>query len=448
MFVLTVPETFELLPEREEGDIEHSQLISAEEHSSTTGPRRETDYIDGLRGIAAFIVYTSHFSLPYQPHLEYGFGNRDNHSFLQLPIVRLIHSGPIMVALFFVVSGFVLSLKPWEHNKRGEAALTLRTLSSSTFRRLFRLFFPTVISTFLVMLSVRLRLYDIHYESFALDYVLARPRRLISIWDQFYDWAMFILFDLTNPWHWGPSPKSVDEILSWFRYGDHLWTIPVEFQCSMVLFLAIIGLLRLRQTFRLIALSTFFCYCLWWSRWDVALFLAGSGLAEVHQARSKSTISYINKIVSCIIFALGLYIASIPTKAAQDTPGYVQIMKLDPRVRTWHTLAAVLILWSLEGLLLVKTVLTTPLAQYLGEISFSLYIVHEPCLQLFGWAAVPAVWDIIGKEKPWKYQMGFLLAYLITTPVLLWVADTYWRIVDKNCVQVARWLEAKLTGWP
>ena len=69
-----------------------------------------TAYLDGLRGVASFVVLIHHFSKDPFPWLPWGWGSERSHvpqyHFLQLPVVRIIHSGGSMVAVFFVVSGF------------------------------------------------------------------------------------------------------------------------------------------------------------------------------------------------------------------------------------------------------------------------------------------------------------------------------------------------------
>ncbi|KAM3072208.1 hypothetical protein ACMFMF_007602 [Clarireedia jacksonii] len=107
-------------------------------------------YLDGLRGIAAFIVYVDHFSAPHFKGMLDSYGSTPNdNSILQLPIIRLLYNGGPMVCLFFVISGTVLSLKPLTLQNAQHWMHVYQTLSSSVFRRLIRLYLPTTIVTFL-----------------------------------------------------------------------------------------------------------------------------------------------------------------------------------------------------------------------------------------------------------------------------------------------------------
>jgi hypothetical protein len=70
-------------------------------------------YLDGLRGVAALIVFIDHFTIHCFENMKFGYGSspENNHS-IQLPILKLVYSGRASVGVFFVVIGFVLSYKP------------------------------------------------------------------------------------------------------------------------------------------------------------------------------------------------------------------------------------------------------------------------------------------------------------------------------------------------
>lgn len=73
--------------------------------TARTKPLHDTAYLDGLRGVAAFIVYLHHTQLMYNFDLLYGYGSVAGAThFLQLPFVRLINAGQGSVSLFFVIS--------------------------------------------------------------------------------------------------------------------------------------------------------------------------------------------------------------------------------------------------------------------------------------------------------------------------------------------------------
>ena len=93
----------------------HRRPQNDHDKANTLAP---TAFLDGMRGLAAFVVFICHLTYgtfditrawgaPPDPETQSPAVYRD---FLRLPIVRLLYSGPPMVAIFFVVSGYALKL--------------------------------------------------------------------------------------------------------------------------------------------------------------------------------------------------------------------------------------------------------------------------------------------------------------------------------------------------
>lgn len=118
--------------------------------------------LDGLRGVACFLVFNYHFLWPWTPLIMLGCGARPPKSpepftdWTQLPIVCLLHRGRPMVAIFFAISGYVLCrhIQTAIHQRRLDEAY--RKLGSAVFRRLFRLYLPCTVSMFAVAVLAQL----------------------------------------------------------------------------------------------------------------------------------------------------------------------------------------------------------------------------------------------------------------------------------------------------
>ncbi|RDW87932.1 hypothetical protein BP5796_03626 [Coleophoma crateriformis] len=411
----------------------------------------QTSYLDGLRGVVSFIVFIRHYSLPWQESMNEGFGRGTNRSFFQLPIVRVIYSGPT-AAIFFVVSGYVCSYKPIKLIRSKSPGALLYTVSSTIFRRGIRLFLPPMVSTLVVMLCVQLHLYSFDYDTMP-GVVSYPPTHSSTLWLQMQDWVGFLVHDLTYIWTWGVRS---------FDYDIHLYTIPIQFRTTMILFVTIIGLARIRTSARFSILAALFSYCMFVGRWEVALYFSGMFLAEYNIARLESlssddprgkgpfsvmkTNSTVSKVFWNCCFLCGVYLGSFPRVlgTAESTPGFIWLSHLTPNPRYWQTYAAILIVWSLDNAKFLQPMFISSYAQYLGKISFSLYLVHGPILHVFGYAIVPAMLNITGDDTTFHYQSGLLLGLLALSPIVLLVADIFNTLIDAPCARLANWVELKL----
>ena len=114
-----------------------------------------TAYLDGLRGLAALMVYWMHHQVwarmgqPDGEALENGFGYNGKRYFPCLPIVRTFFTGGhIAVVVFFVISGYVLSAKPLHLIQAGELVKLDENIASALFQRWARLYIPCMMTTF------------------------------------------------------------------------------------------------------------------------------------------------------------------------------------------------------------------------------------------------------------------------------------------------------------
>lgn len=439
-----------------------------------------TAYLDGLRGLAALFVVFCHYSYTSFAIAEgWGYQGR-NHDILRLPIVRLFYAGPAMVALFFVVSGYSLSLKPFKliraaarSPRAGEedgGGAFARTLGSSVFRRGIRLFVPAAASTLLVAVMIRIGLYewtrdfagDRRYVRYATE---EHYRRLETAGGQLQDW-MWHMFCFLHVWGWERFGGSTG-------LDQHLWTIPVEYRASMVLFLTMAGTAGLKTWARwaVVAGLMFFTYRS--DRWEMLLFFAGLLLAEwdlirgAHEPTTPGLPLLLPKDnttptlsrprrrgekaavwVWTVVGVLALFLLSQPNVGYEDTPGWVFLARLIPdwwseKDRYWQCVGAVLlVLCVAHSPATWQRLFNTHAVQYLGKISYAIYLMHGPVFHTAGFAVQRWAWGITGVGRV-GYGLGFLLSSVLVLPILVWAADVFWRLVDAPVVRFARWLEGK-----
>lgn len=435
---------------------------------------RPTSYLDGLRGVAAFFVVLHHFLLDWFPALVYGYGAREgDHWLLQLPWVRIIYAGRGMVSTFFVISGYVLSARSLKLIHSGQFDSVLDCLSSSMFRRGLRLYLPIVGSTFISMIFV--------YKNWYVHGLLAHhnpPFPLESLPAQFMNWVES-LFIISNPF------QSVDGFNLYSPpYDGHLWTIPIEFRGSVVVFVTLLALAKVKQVFRILIAAILMLWALQSLHWDIFLFLTGMFLAEIDLVRQNTSPrlpthsllradSYdrrepfstrrkeqLMQLVSAVLILVATYILGLPG-AAEEAYGYRTLMSWAPRrykevgegaVRFWLAVSAMILVIGLSISTpsfdaktnrqpLFQRPFNTRFAQYLGNISYSIYMMHGPVLETLGLTILRRAMQ--PEISSGAYTMYFCASAVVNGLILFWISDLFWRHVDARAVEFAKWLGKK-----
>ena len=421
---------------------------------------RPTAYLDGLRGFAAFLVYWHHHELwahvPLQTtSMESSYGYNGFRFFVTLPGVRtLFNGGHFAVAAFFVISGYVLSAKPISLIHAGEQAKLADNLSSALFRRWLRLFIPIISTTFVFMTIV-------HALDLQTDGI--KPHTT-------YSGAM---------WAWYTEIKNFTFIFNsgsvpWLSYNFHLWSIPVEFKGSIVIYTSLLAFSRCGRNARLCCQAGLIFYFLYIvDGWYCALFAAGMMLNDLEQLAAKDELPSFfaqfrphKKLIFYTMFASAVYLGGCPghndqVEELRKNPGWYWLSFLKPQAvfdPKWFFLfwAAVFLVASTPHIHWLKRFFETRFCQYLGRVSFSLYLVHGPVLWTLGdrlYAAVGWPKDsrtknipdwvdifILPKTGPMGLEISFLLPHLILLPVTFYVAEVVTRALDEPSVRFPQWL--------
>jgi peptidoglycan/LPS O-acetylase OafA/YrhL len=325
-----------------------------------------------LRGLAALMVALSHFVLAFQPALL-GGGPAVSHF---AGSVAISHTAAIVlfnpelgVAVFFVLSGYVLA---------ASAARSRASLARLVLRRWLRLALPVLGTSLLIWPLAEWHLFrSVEVAGLARSDWLAGN----------YAWLAFESNDLARlVWQ---------SLVDLFARGAHfynaaLWTMPVEFRGSVGLF-AMAAMLRWvpgagsqrqrRRAWLALAMSVGTLGLVWKSAYfgfpcGVALF-AAERLLPPRRDRPG---------VGLVLLATGLVLGGTPylVDLAFDGP-YARLFLalapfMDNPVLFLHRVAAVCLVASAMIYPPLRALLVTQMAQYLGRISFMLYLVHVPII--------------------------------------------------------------------
>ena len=104
-----------------------------------------------------------------------------------------------------------------------------------------------------------------------------------------------------------------------------------------------------------------------------------------------------------------------------------------------------MIVYSTSNLAFVQRFFTSAPIQYLGEISYSMYIVHGAVTRSIGFGLMNLTWGIYGLNTEPAKAFGWSVGAAVTIVVTIWVADIFMRAVDIPVVKFAKRFEEKCT---
>lgn len=433
---------------------------------------RSTAYLDGLRGFAAFLVYIHHSQLwvhgaVLHPEIkdgmflenafwESGWGWRGEYRFGTLPVVRnFFTGGHASVATFFVISGYVLTMKGVSLVQSGEFLELGDVLASALFRRWFRLWVPILVVTF-----VQITLWHIcgvwnpvapPKETYALE---------LSDW-----WREFRAFSFP-----------FKEMIPWLAVNMHLWSISVEMRGSIIVYVALLALSRLTNRARLLAQCVLIVYFLWIiDGWYAALFMSGMLMCDLDLLAKRPDdprfpgflrrLEPFRTTLAYAAFVVGMLLAGVPSHSGdveglRKNPGWYYLSYLKPgamRDPKWFFLfwAATMLVFAIPRIHWLKRFFESGFCQYLGQVSYALYLVHGPILATIGDRVYTAVGWVYTDEprasklRWWANRLplpmwgikGLEISFIIPTiPLLLltlFVAHIVTRAVDEPAVKYA-----------
>lgn len=437
--------------------------------SSNPDKLRPTAYLDGLRGFAALLVYLHHHNLWVHDEgdtkgvFENGFGYQGKYYLGAFPGIRhLFTGGHFAVSTFFVISGYVLSLTPLTHIHSGDHLKLNENIASALFRRWIRLFLPLIatVSAFIVILH-------------ALG-LWVRPAKLQgSLSDEL--WLFYVEFkNFSFVFKEGGVP--------WLAFNHHLWSIPIEFKGSVVVYTSLIAFSRCTRNARLLcqlALIYYFMYIA--DGWYCAMFIAGILLCDLDLLakrgdlpRSVERLRPAKDFIFYHLLVFSILLGGIPSETRDinqmaKSRGWYYLSYLKPQAvydYKWFYLfwAAVWLVASIPHIPWLKRFFESRICQYLGRTSFGLYLIHGPVLWTLGdrlyvaagWHTSEHLQNIsqwadklpLPRIGPTGLELSYVLPQLVLIPVTYGMAELVTRGIDTPSVKFASWFYRKALGIP
>jgi peptidoglycan/LPS O-acetylase OafA/YrhL len=372
---------------------------------------------DGLRGIAAMNVVIAHFLGAFYPsalhhHYPNAFPSSNDGStlasLLQFPIISgFFFNGNFAVLVFFVLSGYVLTL-PY-HQAQGRAKLQQR-LVARYFRLNIPIFFSIVVS----------------YSIFELGGYSNIEAAQISKSDWFLNYfnSQIAFKEFLNLAFW----KSI--FFGDGRLNPPLWTLQVEFVGSLIilLYFSLVGDTRNNPPRVLVAKVMVLCLA--------AVFLFG-----------RNSIYYVAIFLGAIVplfrinrfawigFVVGLYFGCYSYNSAAYN--FLPSFDYFNTKTTYSFLGAIFLTISIANGF-ASRVLNGQIFQFLGRLTFSLYLVHFIVLSsICSWMYVELVPDII----------SFMSLFLFYLAACLFLSYFFHEYVDKKAIKYSHLFGVLVLKW-
>ena len=325
--------------------------------------REKLTYLDGMRGLAAIVVVLSHCFYWFTPYLHSGTRYNPHPSSLEVMIVNspltFLYRGGSAVWLFFVLSGFVLS---YGLLKRKE---DLNAFRAAAVKRYFRLNFPVF---FAVMLG---------YAVMAVGAYKAQQFGVVN--------PFSLIYTKVTPDFWQALKQAVYGAIV---YGDTtynyvLWTISIELYGSFLIF-AIIALFGGDlKVLRMVCLAVFLFALQSQDRTlnSMSLFVAGIFLAtfKQNQCNSRLGVFFAISLVAVGLYMMGYYPSSSSYTVLTRFAVYMrsELGSSTNWSRLYSQVGVIVLLYSTLLTSSVLRPLGSSFFQWLGRISYSVYLLHS-----------------------------------------------------------------------
>lgn len=365
--------------------------------------------LEGLRGLAAFIVVIFHFFTNFYPALINSNINQIHTSkvglFIATTPLNVLYSGNFAVCIFFVLSGFVLSYKFFVTKDK-------QALVASAYKRYLRLAIPVIFSILLFWIFSFLPLQNSNY--------IFRNSSILYVLHEALFGSFFMYKSTINP---------------------VLWTMSFEFYGSFIIF----GFCGLFGKSKNRAFMYIFAIIAFWRTYFLA-FILGVMLSDITVNRQNILAKLDSRAVKIILLFIGLFLGSYPNQVGKvegsinihDTI-YSPLSYLSCADSYYQIIGAAIIIAVLlksEGL---SKFFSSAAMQFLGRVSFSMYLTH---VILILYCAHP-LFNVM-HQRSIPYLVCFLIMLIIVVPLILVAAYFVYKYVDKPAINLSNYI---YEGW-
>lgn len=366
--------------------------------------------LEGLRGLAAVSVVLAHFGFLFYPALRDGnmalAHTRFEDNIYGTPLM-LFFAGTLAVSVFFVLSGFVLSIAYFQ--TRDESIV--KKLAAN---RYLRLMLPALASVLIAFSLISFGVSSITQSAGE----IANSSYLASKWDN--DVNIFEAIATGTVGIFVEGPHNAVPI------NAVLWTMHTEFLGSFLVFGFLLLLAKSKYRwigYTVLSIGTF-------GTWFLG-FVIGMMLADAYAQGWLEKLKRPSVIVG--LSALAFFVGPWPKIGDGTVYGLLEFAAVDINWRVFYlTIAATAIILIVLLSKRITIWLQKPLLSMLGRYTFSLYLTHLFTIYTVSAGVVIVLHDVIG------YNAATLVAALVSIPVICTVTFYFERFVDAPSIQFAK----------
>jgi peptidoglycan/LPS O-acetylase OafA/YrhL len=352
-------------------------------------------YLEGIRGVAAIMVVIHHYFLAFYPAQASGNPSQAHSLTVELwyyhsPFIFLTN-GLYFVFIFFVLSGFVLS-------RAFLSTSTLSSIQSAFVRRFPRLYLPVAVSLIIAFVLIKC----------SLNYNAQLSQVTGSKWLVFYNGSSSI-------WVFLKTLAFRAMFLTDNSYNTVLWTISAELYGSLLVF----GLLALTHNLKntiYIFLIIFFIFFLT-EKFEYCEFILGMMLNYTNKIRLPT--GNLRRLVVILALLTGLFLGGFPNVNYLTSPTlkgtiyqFFDHNALIKRSAMINGMGAFLIIMAVMKSITLQKVFSVRILQHLGNVSFSMYLIHILVLQSFSAYLFLKLRVVIG------YNLAFVADALLSIAII------------------------------
>jgi peptidoglycan/LPS O-acetylase OafA/YrhL len=376
--------------------------------------------LEAIRGIAAVAVIIHHALAGFAPRLHGLYDPVQPRSLFGTPLFALIN-GSAAVVVFFVLSGFVLTVRLVDRRPRHVFVAALKRWP----RLALPVFAVNIVSGFLMAAQL-------YYNTTAAQTSGSRWLGLFFTWP-----SEGLMEPLKAAWEGAFGTFFVGT----FVYNSNLWTMYYELWGSVIVFICMLVLFFIRNRAAFYGILVALWLVMTWWTYFMAPFVAGVALAVYFSRNPEADWSSKAIWVLPATFLLLGYHESLATGKPEAWYAFLTpLSNIDPyRFRVFlHTLAAISLIMLAIRVETVKSLLSTRIAATLGMLSFPMYLMHFIIISSIGsW-----IYIVIPTNNYFLKPVAAITAIILMTIVAslpIAALDSWWlKFLNRSASRLLR----------